>query len=115
MFVEQRTYTLLSGKAPEYLRLYSEEGLQVQRRILGRMVGYYSSEIGPLNQIVHLWAYDTLDQRQTRRASLAADPAWQSYLKKILPLIVNMESKILVPAPFASHLVPNGDGHAAPL
>lgn len=112
MFVEQRTYTLQSGKVPEYLKLYSEEGLDVQRRILGRMVGYYSSEIGPLNQIVHMWAYDSLNQRQTRRASLAADPDWQAYLAKILPLIVDMETRILVPAPFAAHLVPGGGDRA---
>ena len=59
MIVEQRTYTLHPGKVPEYLRLYQAEGMAIQTRILGRMVGYFTTEIGPLNQIVHMWGYDS--------------------------------------------------------
>ena len=45
MIVEQRTYTLEIGAAPKYLELYEAEGLAIQRKILGRMVGYFSSDI----------------------------------------------------------------------
>ena len=47
MIVEMREYTLHPGKVPEYLRLYEDEGLEIQREILGRMLGYYSTEVGP--------------------------------------------------------------------
>jgi hypothetical protein len=60
MIVEERIYSLHPGQAPEYLRLYEAEGLEIQRAILGRMVGYFSTEVGPLNQIVHMWAYRDL-------------------------------------------------------
>ena len=63
MIVEQRTYTTHPGKWREYLALYEQEGLQIQRQILGRMVGYYYSDIGDLNQVVHLWAYEDLNER----------------------------------------------------
>lgn len=101
MIVEERIYTLHPGKAPEYLRLYEEEGLEIQTRILPRMLGYFSTEIGTLNQIVHLWGYESLAERDERRRELMADPGWQAYVAKIRPLVVSQENKILVPAPFS--------------
>ena len=101
MFIELRTYTFHPGKLPEFIRIYEQEGLEVQKRILGNMIGYFTTEIGTLNQVVHLWGYSDLNQRQERRAALAADKSWQGYLAKILPLIQTMESKILVPTGFS--------------
>jgi hypothetical protein len=101
MIVEMREYTLQPGKVPEYLKLYEQEGMAIQRRILGRMVGYYSTEVGPsINQIVHLWAYDSLDDRIDRRRQLQADPGWQAYVQKIRPMLVAQTNRILNPAPF---------------
>lgn len=102
MLVELRTYTFHPGKLPEFLRVYEQEGLEVQKRILGRMVGYYTTEIGPLNQVVHLWAYESLNDRQERRALLGADSGWSGYLGKVLPLIQMMDSKILLPTRFST-------------
>ena len=101
MIVEERIYTLHAGKTPEYLRLYETEGLEIQRGILGRMVGYFSTEFGPLNQIVHLWAYRDLAERSERRARLTADEGWRTYVAKVRPLIAHQENKLLVPAPFS--------------
>jgi hypothetical protein len=100
MIVEQRTYTTHPGKVRDYLSLYETEGLAIQKRILGRLVGYYRSEVGDLNQIVHLWAYADLVERQQRRADLLADPGFKAYVQKMLPLLVRQDSRILVPAPF---------------
>jgi hypothetical protein len=100
MFVEERIYTLVPGKAPEFLRLYETEGMAIQARHLPAMVGYYSSDIGALNLIVHLWAFEDINQRVAMRATMVADPDWQAYLKKLMPLILQQESRVLVPAPF---------------
>jgi hypothetical protein len=100
MVVEMRSYTLQPGKIASYLKLYEGEGMAIQKRILGRMVGYYSTEIGPLNQVVHMWAYEDLKERAEKRAVLAADPGWQAYVAKMIPMMVTQESKILNPAPF---------------
>ena len=82
MIVEQRTYTLKIGAVPEYLELYEKEGLAIQRPILGRMVGYFSSDIGQLHQIVHMWAYKDLGERQERRAILLNDPPLEGLRQK---------------------------------
>jgi len=85
----------------EYLRLYEQEGLAIQQPILGHLLGYFSTDIGTLNQIVHMWKYEDLLDRARRRATLAADPAWQAFVPKIQALILQQENKILMPAPFS--------------
>lgn len=100
MIVEIREYTLYSGKVPEYLKLYEREGLEIQRPILGHLVGYYSTEVGGINEIVHLWAYESFEDRLERRGRLAADPGWQAYLAKIRPMLLEQRNRILKPAPF---------------
>lgn len=99
--VEQRTYTLYSGKTAQYLRLYENEGLAIQKPILGNLLGYFSTDIGVLNQIIHLWQYEDLEDRARRRAQLAADERWQVFVPKIQALIFQQENKILIPAPFS--------------
>jgi NIPSNAP len=101
VIVEMREYTLHAGKVPEYFKLYASEGLAIQREILGAMVGYYSTEVGPsVNQVVHLWAYESFEDREERRARLAADPGWQSYVQKMRPMLVAQTNRLLKPAPF---------------
>jgi hypothetical protein len=100
MLVEQRTYTTHPGQWRAYLSLYEAKGLDIQRRILGRMVGYYRTEIGPLNQVIHMWAYVDMNERAERRERLMADAGWKAYVVEMLPLLRSQESKILLPAAF---------------
>jgi hypothetical protein len=100
MYVEERTYRLKIGAVPEYCRNYQELGMDVQLRHLPHMLGYYYTEVGGLNTMVHMWAYDSLDQRDKCRAALQADPAWQAYLAKARPLMEAQETRIMKVAPF---------------
>jgi len=100
MFVEERIHQLHIGKAAEYLKIYEEYGLPVQLKHLPHLVGYYFVEVGPQNTVVHLWAYESLDQRDKCRAAMSADPDWQSYLTKIRPLMERQETRIMKCAPF---------------
>ncbi len=100
MLVEQRTYTTHPGKWRDYLTLYEAKGLEIQRRILGRMVGYYTVDSGTLNQIVHMWAYLDPQEREDRRAQLMADPDWLEYVRQMMPLLIRQESRILKPTSF---------------
>jgi hypothetical protein len=95
MYVEERTYTLKPGTVPEYLKHYQNEGMAVPH-----MVGYYFTEVGTLNCVVHMWAYESLDDRDRRRAGMQADPAWQAYLGKIRPLMERQETRMMKCAPF---------------
>ena len=68
---------------------------------MGNLIGYFHTEIGELNKIVQLWGYDSLAEREKRRKALFADPDWLAYLQQSPDIIVQMESRILVPAPFS--------------
>jgi hypothetical protein len=62
------TYTMVPGRLKAFLELYEREGLSAQRRHQGDPVGYFVIEIGTNNQVVHLWGYESLADREQRRA-----------------------------------------------
>jgi hypothetical protein len=101
MIVEERIYTCYCGKAQQYVQMYEQEGLAIQRPILGHLLGYFTSELGTLNQVVHLWAYKNLEDRAQRRARLLNDASWTAYAKKVQLLVLKQENKILLPTPFS--------------
>ena len=98
MIVEMRTYQIRPTQAPEFLRIYREHGQNIQTEILGPMIGCFSTEIGSLNQVVILWAYQSYEDRTHRRNKLAEDARWKKYVEMIAPLIVSQENKLLTPA-----------------
>ena len=79
MIIDERTYTIRPGKLAAYLQAHMQEALPVMRKYLGEPFGYYTTETGDLNQFVHLWRYDSMADREARRAAMYADPAWLAY------------------------------------
>ena len=100
MIIEKRTYTLHPGKVQDFLTLYEAEGLALHTKYLP-MLGYFVSEIGTLNQIITMWGYQSLQQRDELRAKLYADPAWIAFGPKTTPFIQTMETMILRPTHFS--------------
>jgi NIPSNAP len=101
MIFDHRTYELQPGRLREFLALHEKEGLPVQKKHLGNLVGFFTTEIGNVNEIVHIWAYEDLADRTKRRAAMAGDPAWQAYLQKSREYMKHMNNKILVPTSFS--------------
>lgn len=101
MIVEERVYTIAAGQLPTYLEAYTAGPLELQKRILGNLLGYFTTDFGPLSTLVHLWGYASLEERTRRRAELAQEPEWQAYLAKCTPLIVKMENRLLIPTAFS--------------
>jgi len=101
VIVEQRTYTIKPGTTQEYLKTYQEQGMEAQKEILGNMIGYFYTEIGPLNQIIHMWGYESFEDRTARRAKLFQDPRWLNMLPNLRQYMVSQESKILLPTSFS--------------
>ncbi|QHI98352.1 NIPSNAP family protein [Xylophilus rhododendri] len=100
MIFEHRTYTVAHGLMDDYLQRYEEFGLPVQQRHLGRLLGFFVSEIGPLNQVVHIWVYDSLADREQRRAAMEADPDWHAFKRSNRGTFVAQEVKMMVGARF---------------
>lgn len=101
MIIEQRTYSFIPGKLPEFLKVYEELGAPIQVPILGNLIAAMTTEVGPLNQYIHIWAYESMADRDARRAKLAVHPDWPTYLKAAVPLMMQMENKICVPTAFS--------------
>jgi len=100
MICEMRTYQLHPGKAPEFLKLYQQNGLPLISRY-ARLVGCWTKESGTLNSVVFLWGYDDFGHRSAQRTKLAQDREWQAFVPSLLPYLVHQESVFLVPAPFS--------------
>lgn len=107
MIVEERIYDLRPGTVREFTEHFEREGIAIQRPVLGRLIGHFSTEFGPLSQIVHLWGYESYEDRARRRAILAGIPRWREYVRNnIEPLLVRMENKVLIPMSFSPPLPP---------
>lgn len=104
MIYELRTYDTTPGRTAEYIRLHVEEGLPRLRKILGEPIGYWTTEFGTLNQLVHLWRYENLADLERRFEALAADEGWGQYREKIgrLGLVTRQERKVLRALPFSN-------------
>ncbi len=100
MIVEHRTYTFAPLLIKGFLELYEARGHALHRKHLGRLVGYYTTEIGELGEIVQLWAFDDYADRSRRRAALWSDPAWLAFSAES-PAPLAMHSRILVPTAFS--------------
>ncbi len=101
MIIEHRTDTFKPGTIDGWLEKYQSEGLPIQKRHLGQFVGLYLSEIGRVHQTVLIWAYDSLADRERRRAAMAADPDWQAFIGSVwaLDAIQVQDVMIMNPAP----------------
>ena len=101
MIFDHRTYSIRPGKMPDFLAAYGSQGYPLQQKYLGTCRGWFvSMDIGPLNQVVHIWEFADLNDRAERRANMMADPAWGVYLASATDFIQSMENKILHTAPF---------------
>lgn len=101
MIVDQRTYATRPGRLQEFVDTFAAQGLPLYTRYCGTLIGYFTSESGPLNQVVHLWGYADAADRDARRAALVRDPGWQAFLDVALPLLSSQESRLLKPTAFS--------------
>jgi hypothetical protein len=75
MIYEVRTYTLRPGTVAEFEERFAKRlPLREKHSKLG---AFWHTEFGPLNQVIHVYPYDGLQQRTAVRAALAQDTARQ--------------------------------------
>jgi hypothetical protein len=101
VIVEERDYHVTTGKLAELVKLYETEGIELQLKYLGRLVGAFTIDVGALSTYTHIWAYDSYDDRIERRARLQADDRWKAFLAKVQPLIHTQQNRILLPTSFS--------------
>jgi len=75
--------------------------MPLQQNYLGKFIGYFTTETATSTRWFSCGGTRASTTRAARRERIAKDPAWQAYLKKVQPLIMMQENRILKPTPFS--------------
>jgi hypothetical protein len=105
MIYEFRTYTLKPGATPEVEAMFAEN--LPHREKFSKLTAFWHTEVGPLNQIIHVWEYKDVLERVRIREESAKDPHWPPPIGKY---IAGMESEIFFPFPGSPELKPGSNG-----
>lgn len=99
MIVEMRTYTLKPGTVAETEDRF---GKALPARLkFSRLAAFWYSEVGPLNQIIHVWPYASLADREQKRAAATKAEGWPPNIREF---VVDQSAEIFLPAPFSPSL-----------
>ncbi|KAL4234546.1 hypothetical protein ACF0H5_006188 [Mactra antiquata] len=83
---------------PEYVKSFVELSKQYMdiRMSHSKLTGYWISELGGINDMVHIWEYDSLSQRAGVRAGLAGDEAWMTnFIAKMMPWLIRQDNYLM--------------------
>jgi len=93
--VDLRVYTIRLRKMAEFVEVFDRLAMPVQLKYLGKPLGMFSSAVGPLNQIVHLWGFSDMGEFERRHAARDKDPDWPAYLGASEHLITAQENRLI--------------------
>jgi len=99
LIVDFRTYTLSVGSVPKFLDLFENIGLPIQKEILGNFLAMFKHEFGNTNEIIHMWGYESFQDREKRRLDCAKNEKFIEYVKEARQYIIKQEVKLLIPTP----------------
>lgn len=100
MIVDLRTYTAKPGSLAAWLKFYGEQGWPMQLKHLPKCLGFYMTDVGVLNRVVHLWEYADIAERERARGTMEQDPAWPAFRAQSAGYLMAQENVILKPVPF---------------
>jgi len=95
MIYEIRTYGIAPGSLAEVEKRFAE-GYE-HRKKYSPLTAFLHTEIGPLNEIVHIWGYKDLAERARVRGEASKDPNWPP---KIREYVRTMRAEIVTPFDF---------------
>jgi hypothetical protein len=94
--VEIRKYETKPSGTKDYLKLAAGSASVRERNLGDRWKLFLQSEtgFGSLGDIMHVYQYDSFQERAMKRTKMVADPAWVEFLEKSKPYIQNQKSEI---------------------
>lgn len=105
MIYEVRTYDLKPHSVPEVEKRFGEA--YEKRKKYSELAAFWHTEIGPLNQIIHVWPYKDLEERGRIRAAAVKDGVWPP---KTGEFMLSMRSDIMIPFAFSPEIKPGKMG-----
>ncbi|MBL27795.1 MAG: NIPSNAP family protein [Rhodospirillaceae bacterium] len=100
---ELRTYTLYTGKMAEAVEAYSTLGWPALSKYEGKLIGYFTGDVGAMNKIVHLWKFEDDADRRAFWNTLFADEDFKKFAAKFRPLVLTQENQLMMAAPWGPH------------
>lgn len=99
---EKRTYSVTVGQMAEVVRLYSTLGWPAMEAggFAKNLIGYFISDTGELHQLVHLWRFDSDDDRRAFWKRLFEDADFMVFAKQLRPLVKIQDNQLLLAAPW---------------
>ena len=96
MIYELRTYTMKAGTVAETAKNAGTLGREIRGDTYGKLEGYWMTEIGPLNQVMHLWSFSDLNERARLRGELSKNKRWTGeYVPLIRDKLVRQDIRLL--------------------
>ncbi len=95
MIYEVRTHTMKPGAVPQFEENFGNA--LPHREKYSELGAFWHTEIGPLNQVIHVWPYKDLKDRTRVRNEASKSPHWPTGAG----VRVRQENKIMVPAAFS--------------
>jgi hypothetical protein len=93
--VDHRIYTIRLRRMNEFIEIFDRMAMPILLQTLGHPLGFYTSHVGPLNQFVHLWAYESLADYEERCRMRDTHPDFAKYLAASEHLIVAQETRLI--------------------
>lgn len=93
--VDHRIYTIRLRKMGEFIEVFDRLAMPILLETLGTPLGFWTSWVGPQNQFVHLWAYESLADYERRCKARDTHPGFAAYLKASEHLIVEQETRLI--------------------
>ena len=95
LWVDHRVYTIHLRKMGDFLNMFDRMALPALLATMGAPLGFHVSQVGALNQFVHQWGYDSLEQYEACCKARDAHPGFGAYLAASLDLITAQESSLI--------------------
>lgn len=91
-----RTYDIAMGKTPEYMAAVREIALPVRESYGVKLAGWYYTDIGALNKVVHIWAYRDFAHFEEAREAFRTDERWvNDYIPRVKGIVLRQENQIM--------------------
>ena len=107
MIYDMRTYDLNPGALQAYMDAVKEVALPIREDNGITLAGWYYTDIGQLNRVVHIWAYRDYAHFGQARQDVRKDPRWTNdYLPRVKGLIKSQHDQIMLGSDFFEARVP---------
>ena len=98
MIYEFRTYQIKTGSLQKVMSLFKDkiEG----RNTISKLGAFWYTEIGHLNQIIHVWQFEDDNSRRALWKTIYADQDFLKFATEFRPLVLTQENKLMTAAPW---------------